>query len=56
MRPGTYSVSVTAKGYEKKEIDEVVIEDRRTTELDVELDRVVEVLPTEPEEPGLPGA
>ena len=54
VRPGTYSVSITAKGYEKKEIDEVVIEDGRTSELDIELVRVVEQLP-EPSEPGLPG-
>lgn len=52
VRPGTYSISTRAKGYEKKEINEVVIEFGRTAKLDIELNRVVEEFPAEPEVPG----
>ncbi len=47
VRPGTYTISTRAKGYEKKEINEVVIEYGRTAKLDIELNWVVEESPAE---------
>jgi len=53
VRPGTYSLSASAKGYQKKEIAEVEIEEGRTNELDIELVRIIKELP-KPELPQNP--
>lgn len=45
IRPGTYSLNASAKGYQKKEIAEVEIEEGRTNELDIELVRIIKELP-----------
>ncbi|PCH92464.1 MAG: hypothetical protein COB85_08110, partial [Bacteroidetes bacterium] len=43
VRPGTYSISAGAKGYKSKEIAEVQMEEGRTNELDIALDRIIEL-------------
>ena len=50
VRPGIYSISASAKGYKTKEIAEVEIEEGRTNELDIELDRIIELPKGGPEQ------
>ena len=54
VRPGIYSISANAKGYKKKEIAEVEIEEGLTNELDIALDRITKLPDEVPEQLGTP--